>query len=245
MNKIKLLRDLLIDNINTMFIEGGSGYFPKQPTFDLFPRDFLRFAKTELDNLNKNDNNLINIINCLSHLKRALDCQLDTFFYQIDLYNLIKKKNLSFDQKMFFLKNAGVIESSSIQRLNYIRNKMEHHYKIPKIEEIEVYFDLVNAFILVLESKVAFFAIYSEIEFGFKNSNSYNLVRSKYIFDKNPKIDFSATHHDKAENFKISVNPSEKDEFVYYLRAHILLGKMDYMKKEYIVDELKKDVIWV
>ncbi|MCY7988575.1 hypothetical protein P8844_06345 [Bacillus spizizenii] len=240
MNKIDELKEFLKENIHNMVIDGGVGSSLPCPDFDLLPRDFLKFAKNELDNLNKNKDNLIHIINCLSHLKRALDCQLDTFFYQINLFNLIKKRNLSFDQKVFFLKNARVIDSSSISRLNYIRNKMEHHYIIPKIEEIEVYFDLVNAFILVLESSTAFFSIHHTITISLENEGSYNYFSFSYVFDEHPKIVFEANYLD----FKITVDPSEKNEFVYFLRAFILLGKLDYMQKEHMLEELDYEIVW-
>lgn len=238
MKKIDILGKFLINNIDILEPSSSSGTNPTYPEFDLYPRDFLKFAKVELNHSNIIEDNLIHIINCLSHLKRALDCQLDFFLYQINLYELIKKKNLKFDKKLDFLKKAGVIESSSISRLNYLRNKMEHHYKIPEIAEIEVYFDLVNAFISVIESTTTFFLFNYHVQIESKNEDLFTVFDLGYVFNKNPKITFSVKHKDKTKNFSVDVYPSEQSEFVYYLRALLHIAKLGYMKKEFILEEL-------
>jgi hypothetical protein len=49
--------------------------------------------------------------------------------------------------------------------LNTVRNKMEHSYEIPKIQELEVYFDLVVAFVAVLEKTTIITGNLLELEF--------------------------------------------------------------------------------
>lgn len=157
--KIESLKNFIIQNIDIMEPSGGFGAHLSYPEFDLTPRDFLEYAKIELQHSVSNPGSPIHIINCVSHLKRAIDCQLDVFLSQVSLYNLIKEQNLKFEKKLNFLKDAGIIEANSIARLNQIRNKLEHEYKIPDIVEIEVYYDLACAFITVLEATTIFFSL--------------------------------------------------------------------------------------
>ncbi|PGS18932.1 hypothetical protein COC59_29880 [Bacillus cereus] len=238
MKKIETLKTFLIEHIDYLEREGSSGIFASYPEFDLYPRNFLKFAKIELDFLKEKEENLIHIINCLSHLKRAVDCQFDLFLYHLNLYELIKEKNLKFDKKLNFLKDIGIFESTSISRLNTIRNKMEHDYKIPDILEIEVYFDLVSAFISIIESNLNIFLFNHELQIGSNADEKFHFFSLEYVFDKNPKIVFEVKYLDKTKNFSISVDASEQSEFAYYLRAHLTMLKLDYVKKDFILEEL-------
>lgn len=239
MKKINLLRDFIIENFDLLERSSSWGTSLKYPEFDLLPRDFLKFAKDELYNSQLKDEKLIHIINCVSHLKRALDCQLDIFLYQLNLYELAKRKNFGFDKKLEFVKNVGVIESSSISRLNNIRNKMEHHYKVPEITEIEVYFDLVNAFISAIESALILFLFNCEIQVESTNKDTFKWFDLHYVFDKNPKITFKISYANPSEATSVEVESTEQITFAYYLRVLIHLAKLDFMKKDYILEELK------
>lgn len=238
MEKKDILKNFILNHLDIMEASGSSGQSLDFPKFDLYPRDYLKFAKVELDSSNEKDDNLIHIINCLSHLKRALDCQLDIFLYHLNLYDLVKDKNLKFDKKLNFLKDIGVFESTSLSRLNYMRNKMEHNYKTPEIEEIEVYYDLVTAFILVLESIVTIFSSRYEIEVDSIDEDQFRFFRLYYSFETNPKIIFNPLFKDKTKEYSIEVHVSEQEDFAYYLKVLLLLARLDFMKKEYILEAL-------
>ena len=45
----------------------------------------------------------------------------------------------------------GIFNSRSLEKLNLIRNKVEHEYAAPKVEDLEVYFELVQAFVYALD----------------------------------------------------------------------------------------------
>ncbi|TYR72699.1 hypothetical protein FZC79_22000 [Rossellomorea vietnamensis] len=240
MNKAVFLKDFLINNIEHLETSSSSGTHAIYPTFDLHPRDFLKFAKNELENFTQKKDKLIHIINCLSHLKRALDCQLDSFFHHFGLYSIVRKNNLKFDKKMDFLKDIGVIESASLSRLNRIRNKMEHDYKIPDIQEIEVYYDLVVAFISVIESTITMFLSNYHVQIGSNNENSFRFFDLEYKFNDGPKITFYIVYQDK-KKFNLEVNVTERKEFVYFLRALIFMSKLEYMRHETIIEHLSSE----
>ena len=151
MSKSEKLKSFIKNNI--LYFERDTGEFlqVETPSFELYARDYLEFAQQELDR-----KTVVSLINCVSHLKRAADCQIDTFFHVYNLYNLFKKRNLKFEKKLYFFEAAGVFTSRSLIRFNTIRNKVEHSYEVPKINDLEVYFDLVYAFITILERVTAF-----------------------------------------------------------------------------------------
>src|SRR5438105_15457877 len=128
MSKSEQLRKIVLDNLDSLQGDGGSYSTNNPPDFELSAHDYLEFAEKELE-----VNTYHNLINCVGHLKRALDCQLDTFLHVFNLFDLFRKRNLKFEKKLEFLKAAGVFNSRSLARLNTIRNRMEHDYEIPKV----------------------------------------------------------------------------------------------------------------
>ncbi len=133
---------------------GGSWENLRFPKYDIYPRDYLYYADKELSTyLSKHDNSAL--INCISHLKRAADCQVDIFLHVFQVYKLFKARNLGFDKKLEYLNASAVFSSRTMNRFNLLRNKMEHEYEIPTISDIEVYFDLVMAFVAVLEAAIS------------------------------------------------------------------------------------------
>ncbi|MEZ8544523.1 hypothetical protein AB4622_26065 [Vibrio splendidus] len=146
MKNIEEFKKFLEANMHNFEPSGKENPFSVATKFEVTPREYLRFAEDEL-----NRNTPVSLINCVSHLKRALDCQLDTFFEVYNLRELFKKRNIKIEKKLQFIGAIGFFNSRSLIRLNNIRNKMEHHYSIPDIQDIEVYFDLITAIVQLLE----------------------------------------------------------------------------------------------
>ncbi|OTY20621.1 hypothetical protein BK735_06930 [Bacillus mycoides] len=248
-NKSDRLREFLLENFTDLMMESASGSNFEFPNFDLFARDYLQFAEHELLQLKKDEINInhIHLINCVSHLRRAIDCHLDTCLYVLKI-KVFRKKNLSVDQKLRFFRDAGVFNSFSFSRFNTIRNKMEHNYQIPKVSDIEAFFDLVSAFITVLESFLTSLHNQSEITLYTTNENSnidvsFNI---KYFYEDIPRITCEISNSlnwDKTEELTVTVN-DEKD-FPYFLKVLFLLARNyyfvrgNYMNK-HILNELSK-----
>lgn len=145
--------DFILLNWDEMTRDGASSQSPNLPEFNIYARDFLGFAETELNEYIKEQRPAA-LINCISHLKRAAECQTDTFLHVFSLYKLFNKRNLGFERKLEFLNAAGVFSVRTLRRLNTLRNKLEHTYELPKVNDIEAYFDVVTAFVAVLESAI-------------------------------------------------------------------------------------------
>lgn len=78
-NNTERLRCFLAENFLKLETEGGFGFNLSFPNFDLFARDYLLFAEHEILQLKNNLTNIehVYLINCVSHLRRAIDFQLD------------------------------------------------------------------------------------------------------------------------------------------------------------------------
>lgn len=244
------LKMMILENIGLFARGGWEGRQPQLPSFELYARDYLEFAEHELNN-----NTTVSLINCVTHLKRALDCQLDTFLHVYNLFNLFNKKNLKVDKKLNFIKEIGVFNSRSLSRLNTIRNKVEHRYEIPKIQDLEVYYDLISAFIALLQStinldydKLEFSLLKSEYErivnyddiLKLSKTNSIGYFTIEYLFGV-PSIHVFWTMNDKSEDL-VSDATKDYNEFAFFFKVFLLLRQRDsFASDRYILSQLNSN----
>lgn len=244
------LRMMILGNVQLFAQIGWVSRQPRLPNFELYARDYLEFAEQEL-----NKNTTVSLINCITHLKRALDCELDTFLHVYNLLDLFNKHNLKMDKKLNFIKEMGVFNSRSLTRLNTIRNKVEHRYEIPKIQDIEVYYDLVSAFIALLQSTINinyerqdFSLIKSEhnriidldIIEELIDTNSVGNFTIEYLFDV-PSIHAYWTINNKSEDL-VSDATKDYDEFAFFFKVSLLLYQRNsFASDHYILSQLNSN----
>lgn len=208
----------------------------------MFAQDYLGYAERELDSFlasqpDCKDN--IHLINCVAHLKRAVDCQIDTFLYVLNLHKSFSKKNLRFDKKLEFLKAAGIFSSRSLTRLNNIRNKMEHDYEIPKTEDIQVYFDLVSAFVAILQNAIMMFTSSYEIDFSVNRFESgwRDRFSIHYSFEE---VVISASWQLGESTEEIKVDMTDPEEFAFFCKVLLLVQQLSsFASNEYITMQLR------
>jgi hypothetical protein len=155
--KADLLYEFLRHHLMELEQSSGSGGVVEYPGFQISPRDYLRFAEAELGH-----QDVERRINCVAHLKRAIDCEMDTFLYTFNLLTLTRERGLGFETKLNFLRDVALFSSRSLARFNNIRNRVEHEYRVPEIDDLEVFFDLAQAFVAVLESAILIFVNHAE-----------------------------------------------------------------------------------
>lgn len=223
MNKSQILRNFIVNHLDDLEHTGGGGTNLKLPNFELHSYDYLEFAEKRLNNIEQYHHNADELINCVAHLKRAVDCQLDTFLHCCNLYKTVASRNLKFDKKLLFLKEIGVYSSRSLSRLNTLRNQMEHQCEVPKVADLELYFDLVSAFISVIQGLIFTIANNTELEFCISDCEDHD-----GIFNINYNIEIAeiAVHwwikDNNIEN-TVSVQVNELDDFTYFFKTHLLL----------------------
>lgn len=232
MNKKEELKQFLVKNFEELEGDAFSGANINHPPFELSPRDYLQFAESDLKGTND-----LSLINCVSNIKRAMDCQIDTFFYSYNLFEFFKSKRLGIDKKLEFFKKASVFNSGSLSRLNAIRNKMEHEFVVPKVQDIELYFDLVSAFVSVLENHILMLEIYAESTWYMEENGDFLGFKIQYSIDE-PKIIVSWGK--RGEDRKILESSLDNvEEFSFFLKVFFLISKTYiHTSKKYIISQL-------
>lgn len=100
----KRVREFLKEHVYHLTVSGGTGSIVDLPNYEIHPREFLAYAEAELEQLNSNKS----IINCISNLKRAIDCQIDIFLFSLNLLGIYKKRRLGVERKLGFIEKCGV-----------------------------------------------------------------------------------------------------------------------------------------
>lgn len=114
----------------------------KRITFDIMPKNFLRFAENALS-----QNSESGLINALSNTKRALDCQVELIIYEHGFGKKLNKERWGFPKKIKFLQENGILAPRILEKINKTRNLLEHEFKKPDIEHVEDALDVVTLFI--------------------------------------------------------------------------------------------------
>ena len=189
-----------------------------QYPFKLTPSDFLKFAKEDF-----NEKNTMNLINSLSNIKRAINCQIDQILFIFGFLEISKKKNCNFPKKVKFIKNIGIVSPEIIEKINHKRNLIEHEYDIPSGVDVS---DAIGIAELFIESvKSVFIRYYKDLEI---HDNSKGIGFPCIYFDFDYKKHVFKVVYEKEEGSKI--------EEVEYNHKH-----QDYLKiVEYYIKFLKE-----
>ncbi len=228
----KKLQNFLIENLEKCDIQGRDGSDRlKFPDFELFPFNYLEYAEAELDNLEGNDNQKIN---CVSHIKRAIECELDSFLYALGLSKFIKPDN--FPTKIEWIEGMGIFTPHSLRKLNAIRNEMEHEYSIPKIENIEIYFELASAFIHTLEGYLIIANDNQGVWWQIEEESKI------FAFDMNYETKKAVLTFKIGENSSLVFEPSNKNEFLFGMQSYFLLSRFasDLIADSYVIRKISK-----
>ncbi|GEN83610.1 hypothetical protein SLU01_19220 [Sporosarcina luteola] len=206
------------------------------PKFELFPADYLSFAEQELELVLKDPSNVRVKINCILHLKRALNCQLDIFFHIFGFTKYVQKNNLGLDKQLSFLKDTGIIKSRVINRFNKIRNKIEHQYRIPDIDDVEVYFDLISILNAQIENTIYISGTVSGMEDGILDDT--DSIKIEFNRKPVPEISFKVTN-DKGEYEDNADLETNREYFTKLFKVFIYLTKKESSSfSERFIEEL-------
>lgn len=226
--------------------DGGSGGNGKLPKFELTPRDFIAFAEKDLE---EEDHDPYRFVNATSNLKRAVDCQLDSILGFLNLDDLYRQKRLGVDRKLGFMRIAGIFNASSLDKLNKYRNRLEHHYELPNVEDVDVYFDVVSAFVTIGENIVSnLMAMGGHV--GYFGKENTNIRIDSEIDFAIPSISLNISSVEKDDLFTISLSKAEKptvddiEYFAFLLRNHILLIHLynGAINNERLISDLRKEI---
>ncbi|SKC73393.1 hypothetical protein [Maledivibacter halophilus] len=165
--------------------------------FQVEPIEYLQFAK---NGIKKSSNE--SLINSLTNAKRSIDAQVDLLicalgfdYKKFDNYPNIKdfikkfykkKNNDGITEKIKLLNILGLAPTLLISETRHLRNKVEHEYIIPKIDEVNKAIEIADLFINATNRKFQL-AFYSFIIGNKSNvdrtSNDFNFPYIYFEFD--------------------------------------------------------------
>ena len=167
--------------------------------------------------------NIRNLINSLSNIKRSINCQIDQILFVFGFLESPKRERWSFPKKVKFIKDIGITTPEIIEKINRKRNLLEHEYVIPSDEDVS---DAIGIAELFIESvKPIFIRYYKDLE----------------VHDDSKGIGFPCIHFNfdyEKHLFKVAYEKEEGSEIeeVEYNHKH-----QDYLKiVEYYIKFLKE-----
>jgi len=200
------------------FIEDSSITKFKCP-FEITPKKFLEFAESDLQ-----DESEKSLINALSNIKRAIDCQIESLLYIFCHWRISHEEKWGFQAKIKFIKNLEILTPRILQKIIKNRNLLEHEFKKPTRDQTEDFLDIAVLFIHYSEK---FFSLNTDLgiaptDLDEEESERINLnldpskgfIEANYIpkQKENPPIKYS----------KLEITPKDK-EFIYFLKMYISL----------------------
>lgn len=106
----------------------------------LLPIEYLRFAVLDL----AEGNSERHLTNSTSNAKKALHLQVDII---AEVLGFKAGRSVPFPKKLDFCTSCGVGGSRILEKLNRLRNSIEHEYLVPTKEQTEDFVDVVELFL--------------------------------------------------------------------------------------------------
>lgn len=194
-------------------VDGATNIIFDIPSYEITPKDFLKYAQIDL-----HENNIKGKVGVISNLKRALDCELDMFFEAINLKDIFNKYNLKFERKTQFLSDIGMFPNKSVNKLNQIRNKMEHQFTIPSVGDLEVYYELVWNIIEIVNLNLQLMtmgeieAIVKKNEEEFYFSDSYDVENRSFKF----------LIHNNNKEYQLTISLKRQEDYEEFTKAFLV-----------------------
>jgi hypothetical protein len=138
------------------------------------PVDYLNYARRDIITGDTRA-----LVNALSNIKRAIDCQLDVLLEMYGLLKLSTKKKWVFPKKIEVIRKIGIISPNILKKINSRRNQLEHHHKKPKKEEVLDFLDIAELFIELFRfrtHKIDLLIDYDK-DFAFWMDREQNVIR--------------------------------------------------------------------
>lgn len=183
-------------NLTDMTLRSVSGTSLQENIFDISPKDFLRFAKEDLKEGDERG-----FINSITNSKRAIDSQIDETIEKLisksDNFNPIVNDFLKYFEfesdipiKLRIIHSLNLAPSLLISKSRTLRNKLEHIYKKPEVQEVKEALDVAELFIGSVAGKLGM--IWTEFEIvDWKNNElifEFSEKKFKIDYKKNDKL---------------------------------------------------------
>lgn len=224
--KYQQVVEFLGRNLAELSEDGGSGSPLDFPSFDLMPFDYLEFAEEELEK-----DTPAARINCVAHLKRAVECELDTLLGVLNLSKHVQ----TFPKKLEFAGAVGIVSPRSLAKLNKMRNRMEHEYAILELEELDIYFDLASSFVHTLEGYI--FMLYGNTGMSWRSAPGKSQEFGVTLEGNPPRVVFELAENGTTTEVAFELN--SLSEFCEGLKIYFLMCRATaLLSKDYVLSKL-------
>ncbi|WP_345974137.1 hypothetical protein [Sulfurimonas sp. HSL3-7] len=197
--------------------------------FQITPKEYLKFAKEDLK-----DNSNRALINALSNAKRSIDCLIESTLkgLSINIENNISPEALNFCNKVLNGKDKGIMPNTLklfnalglapsilITEVRFLRNVIEHEYKLPKREDVIRAIEVADLLINSVESKKIKSCELLITDKSYNKGILFDLSYESNRFNLNSVEMPDATHLSRKSSYSF-----HGDELIYYyfLRAMII-----------------------
>ena len=144
------------------------------------PDEYLTFARQDLSD----GTSARHLINSVSNSKRALHLRME-ILYEAFGGNVAVGKPKNFPSLIEFLRNCGIASPHILNRINKLRNAVEHDYLIPTLEEVETFLDVTELFLHATNALIGRQPDKVEFESDSVRDKSGLLILQKISFDWN------------------------------------------------------------
>ena len=141
----KQLADSLLDALRRPTIPRMSDIEQLNRPFVLRPDDYIRFAEKDLES-----DVTHRYINALSNTKRALDCQIECILYTIGIRN----RRWDSPKELSVLQSIGLMSPIILNKINRMRNLLEHEFETPIPAKVTDALDTVILFVAYTNAKM-------------------------------------------------------------------------------------------
>jgi len=185
--------------------------------FDLSPNELISFAKKDLLSGDRRG-----ITNSITNSKRAIDCQTDRILRVLGINSGFKSflnefcdcfcdsnENGDKNSKLRIVNALGMAPALIVSEVRTLRNKLEHEYDVPSIEDCKRALDVAELFVNATEFKITnFWNFYIFNDYNEKTGDSEgNNIACRY--SENASIVVSVwPSGDKSENVCIEIFPT-------------------------------------
>jgi len=106
------------------------------------PKEYFDFAQMDRSDGTSGRH----LVNSVSNSKRALHLRME------NLYNgfggmVVAGKPHNFPELVGFLRKCGIVSPRILDRINKLRNAIEHDYYVPTIDEVDTFLDITELFL--------------------------------------------------------------------------------------------------
>lgn len=259
------LKDIIKIRWSKFYIIKDAGCYSYSNDFELTPDNFLNFAKDEYKLLDKKG-----LVGALSNSKRAIDCQIDWIISYlgfdhlkfneskypevkllIDEFEHMKNNSKDLTMKLRFIQALGIAPTFLISKIRKVRNKLEHEYTLPSIEDVIESIEVAELFINATEN-----ILFNKFCTDYFVQNEYD-ENDREFYKKfvlrisfNSKSNFNPDTHIniiyKKDKIKEELNLKPEDRgYIFFIKASItnefsyLANAMGYdIDKKYIKYEI-------